>query len=126
MVPSWRTVAPDPTLTGVDLRGWWRQHSPFATAVVAGDSMLPGYRDGDWILIRRTQRVRPGQVVAVPDPRRPDRLLVKRITGAGAGGWLVAGDNPAASTDSRVFGPVPRESVIGRVVVRYWRDSRRA
>ena len=89
----------------MDLRGWWREHSPFATAVVAGDSMLPGFRDGDWILIRRTTRVRPGQVVAVPDPRLPDRLLIKRIVRPAPGGWLIAGDNPQSSTDSRTPRP---------------------
>lgn len=110
----------------MDLRGWWREHSPFATAVVAGDSMLPGFRDGDWILIRRTTRVRPGQVVAVPDPRLPDRLLIKRIVRPAPGGWLIAGDNPQSSTDSRTFGAVAPATVVGRVVGRYWRDSRRA
>ena len=54
------------------------------------------------------------------DPRQPDRLLLKRIEGpAGADGWLVAGDNPQASTDSRAFGPVGRELIVGKVWFRY-------
>jgi hypothetical protein len=32
---------------------------------------------------------------------------------------VVAGDNPAASTDSRALGPLPRRSVLGVVVYRY-------
>ncbi|MFN8126562.1 MAG: nickel-type superoxide dismutase maturation protease [Candidatus Nanopelagicales bacterium] len=105
----------------MDLRGWWRDHTPIATAMVAGDSMLPAFHDGDWILIRRTTRVGPGDVVAFPDPRRPERLLVKRITADADDGWIVHGDNAAASTDSRTFGPVAKDAVIGRVLVRYWR-----
>ncbi len=88
--------------------------------------MLPGFRDGDWVLIRRTTRVRPGQVVAVPDPRDPELLLIKRIAAAAADGWLLAGDNPDASTDSRTFGAVSPPTVVGRVVGRYWRDLFRA
>jgi len=37
----------------------------------------------------------------------------------------VRGDNPDASTDSRVFGPVRRRAVIGRAVYRYWPPARR-
>jgi len=60
--------------------------------------------------------------VAVPDPRRPDRLLVKRIAGPRhrpTGVVLLAGDNPHESTDSRLFGPVPRRTVVGLAVYRY-------
>ena len=51
--------------------------------------------------------------------------LVKRVVAAGEAGLTVAGDNPAMSTDSRVFGAVP--SVLGRPVYRYhppWRSGR--
>ena len=33
--------------------------------------------------------------------------------------WVM-GDNRTSSSDSRVFGPVPRSSVVGRTVVRVW------
>lgn len=64
---------------------------------------------------------RPGQVVAVRDPRRPDRILVKRVgpVNRSEGTLEVLGDAPDASTDSRTFGPVPRSSLVGRVVYRY-------
>lgn len=83
--------------------------------------MAPTYRRGDWLLLRRTQHVRPGHVVAFPDPRFPARLLVKRIDHTTAHGWFVLGDNPTRSTDSRVFGAVAASDVLGRVVARYRR-----
>lgn len=79
--------------------------------------MQPTLQPGDRILAVRPARPRPGDLVVVRDPRRPDRLLVKRVATTGSGGVVVLGDNPAASTDSRAFGPLPR--VWGRVVYRY-------
>lgn len=105
----------------MNLRGWIRRNAPFATAAVVGDSMAPTYRAGDWVLVRRTRRVRPGDVIAAPDPRDPRRLLVKRIAATRPGGWHVEGDNAQASTDSREFGPVAPDTVIGKVVARYHR-----
>jgi nickel-type superoxide dismutase maturation protease len=81
--------------------------------------MLPTFRAGDRLLIGPTLRVRPGQVVAVTDPRWPRRLLVKRIHAVDPAGIDVRGDNEAASTDSRVFGPIPRSGLAGRVIYRY-------
>ena len=38
----------------------------------------------------------------------------------GAGEYLVLGDNRAHSTDSRDFGPIQRDRIVGRAWVRYW------
>jgi hypothetical protein len=70
----------------------------------------------------RSRRAGPGTLVVVRDPRLPSRLLVKRVAEVGPAGHVVAGDNPAASTDSRSFGPVP--SIWGRVVFRYFPGDR--
>jgi len=39
--------------------------------------------------------------------------------------WVM-GDNRANSSDSRVFGPIPRSTVVGRTVVRVWPLSKAA
>ena len=84
--------------------------------------MVPALRHGDWLIALRTRRIRPGQIVLAAHPERPGFLLVKRAGGrAGSGWWLVSdfADAPGV-TDSRHFGPVAPEQVVGRVLVRYW------
>src|SRR5690242_15870992 len=84
--------------------------------------MEPALRPGDWLLVRRTHRIRPGQIVLARHPERPDMLLVKRAARRVDGGWWLASDNPdAGAVDSRRFGAVPGPLIEGRVLVRYWR-----
>lgn len=90
---------------------------------VAGESMEPTLADGDRLLCRDLDERRPPQVGDVVVARRPDRpglLLVKRVVRRDPEGWWLEGDNPAASDDSRVFGPVPDALLLGRAVVRWW------
>ena len=52
---------------------------------------------------------------------RPDSFLAEDIEIAVPEGMLfVVGDNRPGSRDSRNFGPIPEEDVIGRAVLRYW------
>jgi nickel-type superoxide dismutase maturation protease len=91
----------------------------FRRVRVAGDSMLPAFRAGDRLVCGPPAWIRPGTVVAVKDPRAPDRLMVKRVHAVGPTWIEVRGDNPQASTDTRQFGPVPRSRLVGRIVYRY-------
>jgi nickel-type superoxide dismutase maturation protease len=97
---------------------------------IAGESMVPTLRPGDRVLlVRRLGRwwpaIRPGDLVALADPRVPERLVVKRVAGVDGVGVAVLGDNTAHSTDSRHFGPVERRAIRGRVVYRYHPEDRR-
>ena len=87
--------------------------------VVEGDSMRPTLLAGDRVVAVGWGRVRVGDLVAVRDPRQPERVLVKRVVAVRASELDVRGDDPDHSTDSRHFGPVPRKLVLGRVVYRY-------
>lgn len=86
---------------------------------VSGPSMLPTLRDGDRLLVRATRRLHPGDVLVLHDPDEPGRLVVKRAASVDAHTVVVLGDNPAASRDSRTYGPVRRELVVGRAWWRY-------
>ena len=97
---------------------------PVRRVEVEGPSMVPALAPGDRLLVVRTgrrhrNRIGVGDVVVVPDPRQPDRLLVKRVAGATADHVTLEGDNAAASTDSRTFGPAARTQIWGRAVFRY-------
>ncbi|HEY0937665.1 MAG TPA: S26 family signal peptidase, partial [Trebonia sp.] len=105
---------------------------PLLRVAVAEQSMLPALHPGDWLLARRTARIRPGRVVLAWHPQRPGFLLVKRAAGrvepgeGKAGGWWLASDNPAAgAVDSARFGPVPPENIVAVVLLRYWPLRRR-
>lgn len=87
--------------------------------VVSGWSMSTTLLPDDRLLVAHHRHPRPGDLVAVLDPRCRDRLLVKRVAAVTAEGIEVRGDNPQGSTDSRTFGEVPAADVVGVVVRRY-------
>jgi len=119
-------------LGGLALWAWLASRLLLGVWVVAGPSMEPTLAPGDrvcidvWTYGRRAPRV--GEIVLVT---APDGLpLVKRVAApppearVPPGSLWVVGDNRAASRDSRRFGPLPRSSVRGRVVWRYWPPGR--
>ena len=91
----------------------------FDVVEVRGRSMVPTLRPGDRLLVVRAV-ARPGDVVLAPDQRQAGRELIKRVNAVDARGVHLVGDNPAASTDARAFGPVPAASVRWRALLRYW------
>jgi nickel-type superoxide dismutase maturation protease len=101
---------------------------PLWRVAVVEQSMEPGLRPGDWLLVRRAGwpgrqlRIRPGQVVIAAHPGRPGLLLVKRAARRDAAGWWLESDNPeAGAVDSRQFGAVDPGLIEGRVLLRYHR-----
>jgi signal peptidase I len=109
------------------LRG--RVTLPITRYVVDGPSMEPAYRAGDRLLVNRlayrTQGPRPGDAVVLRDPEDPSRLLLKRVAAtppapdADPARYFMIGDNAAASRDSRQFGPVARQAIIGKAWRKY-------
>lgn len=106
-----------------------------ATRRVVGDSMRPTLRDGDLVLTVPVwvRDLSAGQVVVVRDPHDPTRRTIKRIAATAGdvaslpegpaevprGRVAVVGDDPARSTDSRTYGPVPADQVERHVVLRW-------
>ena len=68
-------------------------------------------------------RIHVGQLIVLRRPldsrAEAASLFIKRIAGITGAFVTVHGDNKDASTDSRQWGDVPREEIIGRVIGRY-------
>jgi len=107
--------------------GTWR-------VAVEEESMAPALAPGDWLLLDPTSRRWPrrGSIVVF---REPDSgiLAIKRVAARpgdrvriSAGvlhlgpedAWLL-GDNTGVSLDSRRYGPVPLDALVGRAWFRY-------
>ena len=87
-------------------------------AVVRGDSMRPGLRAGDRLLVRYRRTPRAGDVVVA---RFADgTVAVKRAVERRGPGWWLLSDNPDRGVDSRHRGPVAGEDVLAVVVARVW------
>jgi nickel-type superoxide dismutase maturation protease len=100
---------------------------PLRRFVVRDTSMSPSLRPGDRVVaLQWWWRPKVADVVVF---REPDALLtfaVKRIVRIESDGQLtVQGDNVNVSRDSREFGPVPRNRIVGKVLYRYLPAERR-
>jgi len=89
--------------------------TPFIKRVIGLPGETVEVRDGAvWVDGIRLDEpyVFDGQPTTARD--EPERWVVP------AGELFVLGDHRAQSADSRTFGPISRDTVIGRAIVRYW------
>jgi signal peptidase I len=107
----------------------------FSTVKVSGSSMSPTFMPGDWLLIKEIRSsahpLKLLSVYLINDPERPGIKLLKRIKEVEVDEvvgkraqykyWL-EGDHPS-STDSRKWGWLNQDQVIGKVLLRYRRGS---
>jgi hypothetical protein len=122
------------TWHGSIAKAWRRARRGIWRVAVAEESMAPALAAGDWLLLDPTTASWPrrGSVVVF---REPDTgiLAIKRVAARpgdlvriAAGilhlgpdeAWLL-GDDGAVSLDSRHYGPVPLEALVGRAWFRY-------
>ena len=90
---------------------------------VTGDSMQPLLRPGEEVLMHprayAIAQPQPGDIVVAQHPHRPDLRVIKWVVVVDPHGCFLQGVNLAASTDSRSFGLVPFDAILGQVVCRF-------
>ncbi|HEY4493756.1 MAG TPA: signal peptidase I [Candidatus Paceibacterota bacterium] len=100
--------------------------------IVNGASMSPTFESGDYLIVDELtfhfRDPKRGEVIIFKYPKDPSKYFIKRVIGLpgdtvdgetlGTTEYFVEGDNRDASSDSRVWGPVERDLVIGRPIVR--------
>ncbi len=79
---------------------------------------------GETIAIRENQVYIDGVAIAEPYVKDGSRMSGYGPFTVPEGQIFVMGDNRSQSTDSRVFGPISEDTIIGRAFVRVWPPSR--
>jgi nickel-type superoxide dismutase maturation protease len=94
----------------------------FSYFALQGHSMEPFANEGDFVFAERLSYLlsapKVGHVVVVKHPQNSGKLLVKRIIEERKGRYWLQGDNTEKSTDSRHFGWVGKEYIVGRVIIK--------
>ncbi len=84
---------------------------------ISGDSLAPEYQIGDFVMISKIPFLfvppSPGDIIAFRQPGYG--LLIKRIQQITPDGELIVVGSHPESVDSRVFGPIKKENILGKV-----------
>ena len=115
-------------------------HLVFQSVRVEGISMEPTLLNGQYLVMNKMaykfSEPRDGDIILLHSPVG-NQTLVKRLVGTpgdlvnlpgcrtcpirlGPDQYFVAGDNRPQSLDSRRFGPVNRDVILGKVEARFW------
>ena len=117
----------------VPVRLWVAQ--PF---LVSGASMESTFQNGNYLIVDEIsyhlRAPKKNEVVIFRYPKDPSKFFIKRIIGLPGESvtengkttfldndeYFVMGDNRDASSDSRIWGPVKEDLIIGRAFIRLW------
>ncbi len=75
--------------------------------------MNPGLGNGDLVAVWTPGTPRVRDVVVAREPN--GEVVVKRLLSKGQGTVALGSDNPNEARDSRVYGSIPIDRVVGRV-----------
>lgn len=89
--------------------------SPISKFTIHGNSMSPNLKEGTDILTFNWNKIKVGDVVVI---KNEGKEIVKRVQSINGREVFVQGDNKEGSTDSRHFGPINIDQVVGKVVYR--------
>lgn len=91
--------------------------------VIKGNSMLPVLKNGDGIIVNPDLKPETGDIILFNHPFIQNLKVVKRILEiTSEGNFIVRGDNPQESTDSRSYGAILAKDVLGVAVCRFEKD----
>lgn len=82
--------------------------------------MEPDYFQGDFLISVSFGSIKVGSDVVFCDPRGGNRRLLKRVVNKKNGKVFVMGLNESFTTDSREFGWIEENMVLGKVILRYY------
>lgn len=96
---------------------------PILRFKVEDKSMEPTFKSGDYVLVNKLAYIfgnpSKGDVIVLQHPKEKNRFLIKRISlVTKSDEFYVVGDNRSFSQDSRHFGPIGKNSIIGKVAFR--------
>jgi nickel-type superoxide dismutase maturation protease len=87
---------------------------------IEGDSMYPTLRNGDQVLICPYDEIRVGDIVLANHPFKASIKIIKRVAQVQDDGRLfLVGDDAMESQDSRSFGGIKRNDILGRATCRF-------
>lgn len=92
---------------------------PFSIFRVEDHSMKPNFNEGDYVVISRWyKKPKSGDVIVFSD-KESGRHMIKRIERIDNFDYIfVVGDNSEESVDSRSFGAISNNSIVGKVIFR--------
>lgn len=89
---------------------------PIRRFKVNGNSMIPTFKEGQYLLVSSWfKNIKVGDVVVL-DQSKLEKKVVKRVAKIKNDQYFVVGDNQRESSDSRSFGWVKKEDVLGKVI----------
>lgn len=80
---------------------------------IIGQSMQPTLKEGQIVISIKRKRYKVGQIVIA---RQNNKEVIKRVSEVYGGYYNLLGDNLAKSTDSRQYGLVKDNDILGRLI----------